>query len=321
MNTDNFISYLQSKNHAESTQNAYLKNLNLFLKWLTSSGSAQANKDEANTTKKDVLKYLEHLQTNKAQNNITRRNSLIAINHYFNYLLQAEQISTNPAALIKIRGTKKRSLYRIYTPEELEQLFDNYNQLFVTNYDNSHIPKNQRQNSFLCRNRNAVILGFLIYQGLKTSEINRMLLEDIDLTKATVKINGSKKSSPRTLPLKATQIGHLIHYLNEIRPQFFDYCTQTEKLFLALPASGKKSTDSQNLMYVFKPLSKQVKTIDRHFLNFQQVRASIITAWLKTEGLRKAQHLAGHRNINSTEEYLPNQIEGLTEDISKFNPF
>jgi site-specific recombinase XerD len=313
MNTENFISYLQSNNLAQSTQNAYLKNLNLFLKWI--------EKEAEQTTKKDVLKYLEYLQTTKSQGNITRRNSLIAINHYFTHLHKAERIATNPAALIKIRGTKKRSLYRTYTPEELEQLNDNYYELFVRNYDNKHIPKNQRQNSFLCRNRNAAILSLLIYQGLKTGDINKMFLEDIDLTKATIKIKGSKKSNPRTLPLKATQIGLLIHYLNEIRPLFFNYCTETDKLFFALPASGKKSTNSQNLMYVFKPLTKQVKTIDRHFLNFQQVRASVITAWLKTEGLRKAQHLAGHRNINSTEEYLPNQIEGLTEDISKFNPF
>jgi site-specific recombinase XerD len=311
---ENFIQYLQSKNHAISTQNAYLINLNLFLKW--------TEKEAEQTTKKDVLKYLEHLQTKKAQGNITRRNSLIAINHYFTFLQQSEQITTNPAALIKIRGTKKKHLYRTYTPEELEQLFDNYYQLFVKTFDNNHIPKNQRQNSFLSRNRNAAILSLLIYQGLKTREIDQMLLEDIDLVKATVKIRGgNRKGNERTLPLKATQIGLLMHYVNHTRPQFFNHCAESEKLFFALPASGKANTKSQNLMHTFKPLIKQLKSIDRNFLDFRQVRASVITNWLKNEGLRKAQYMAGHKSINATEEYLPNQIEGLTEDIGKFNPF
>jgi len=318
---NNFISYLQSQDLAESSQKAYSKNVELFLKWLASTGSAQAKKEETEITKRDILKYLEHLHTNRNQANITRRNSLIAINHYFTFLLKTEQVTTNPTALIKIRGTKKKTLIRTYTPEELVQLFDNYHQLFITTYDNSHIPKNQHQNSFLCRNRNAVILGFLVYQGITPREVERMQLQDIDLIKATLNVRGGKRGLPRTLNLQATQIGQLIHYQNEIRPQFFNHCAESERLFFSLPPSGKKSTQSQNLMYVFKPLSKQLKTIDRHFINIAQLRTSVITNWLKTEGLRKAQYLAGHRSIHATEEYKPNQIEDLTEDITQYNPF
>jgi len=315
-----YIAYLQSIDLAESSQKAYSKNVELFLKWY--------EKEPIQATKKDILKYLEHLQTNRSQTNITRRNSLIAINHYFAFLLKTEQVSSNPTALIKIRGTKKKTLIRTYTPEELAQLFDNYHQLFITTYDNSHIPKNQRQNSFLCRNRNAVILGFLVYQGITPREVERMQLHDIDLTKATLNVRGGKRGLSRNLNLKATQIGQLIYYQNEIRPQFFNYqksepvLSEAEgRLFFSLPASGKQSTQSQNLMYVFKPLGKQLKTIDRHFINIAQLRTSVITNWLKTEGLRKAQYLAGHRSIHATEEYKPNQIEDLTEDISQYNPF
>lgn len=309
-----FIAYLQSKNHAPTTQLEYQKKLNSFLKWI--------DIDATQITKKDVLKYLGYLQTKKAQSNITRRNSLIAINHYFEYLLKSHQISTNPTSLIKIRGTKQKHLYRTYTPEELEQLFDNYYQLFLQDFDNSHIPKNQRHNSYLSRNRNASILSILIYQGVKTREVESLTLEDIDLVKATIKIRGGgRKGNERILPLKACQIGLLIQYVNEIRPQFLNLCTESNKLFFPLPPSGKSSTQSQNLMYTFKPLIKQLKVIDRHFINFQQVRASVITTWLKSDGLRKAQYMAGHKHIHATEEYLPNQIEDLTEDISKFNPF
>lgn len=309
-----FINYLQSKNLATATIKWYTHDLSLFLAWI--------EKEETQVTKPDVLKYLEHLQTQRQHQNITRRNALIAINHYFTFLLKASEITSNPAALIKIRGAKKKQLYKTYSPEALDQLFDTYYLLFIKIFDDKHIPKNQRQHSYLCRRRNVVLLSFFIYQGIKTNEVENLCLNDIDFTKATVKMRSTtKKGSDRTLPLKAVQIGFLLNYINEVRPQFFTFCKESDKLFFALPASGQKTSKSQNLKYVFKPLAKQVESIDKSFIDFRQIRASVITTWLKTEGLRKTQYMAGHRKINSTEEYLPNQIENLIEDITKFNPF
>lgn len=316
----NFISYLQNRNLSKTTQIAYQRNVNLFAAWY--------KKDLINCTKKDVLKYLEHLQNKKQQENITRRNALIAINHYFTFLVKSERAAHNPTAVIKIRGTKKHSLYKIYTAEELQTLYDNYYHTFIRNF-NDHcfasriggIPANQREQSLLSRQRNYVMLGMLIYQGLSTNELQKIKLADIDLNKAAVKVAGGRKSNERKINLHTSQIGSLINYINAIRPQFFNYCNETEQLFFALPESGKKKTQSENLMGTLKPLTKHVKSTDKNFLNFKQIRASVITHWLKNEGLRKTQYLAGHRYISSTEKYLPNNLQGLIDDITKFNPF
>jgi len=321
---EDFIYYLQSKNHSTTTQKAYLRNVNLFLEWYADS----YRQEPINCTKKDVLKYLEYLQNKKQQDNITRRNSLIAINHYFTFLLQNEEVSSNPTALLKIRGTHKRQLYKIYTAEELTQLYDNYYHTFISNFDTlCYAPKlggiqvNQIEKSLLARQRNYIMLGLLFYQGLATNELQRITINDIYTNRGTVKIDSSKKSNERTLPLKASQIGAMINYIENIRPKFFTYCEERESLFFALPESSKQKTNATNLMHTFKPLTKQVKSIDKNLLNFKQIRASVITQWLKVEGLRKTQYLAGHRYISSTEKYLPNEIDGLIEDIAKFNPF
>lgn len=311
---EKFISYLQSKNHSQATQEAYLRYVNLFLEWLS--------KEPINTTKKDVLKYLQYLKDRKGQQNLTRKHNLIAINHYFTFLYRAEQVAENPCLFLKIRGTKKQTLYKIYSPEELEQLYDSYYTLFVKTFDDSHIPKNQRKQSALSKERNASILSIMLNQGTTTKEIDTIQLNDIDLIKATLKIRGGKKSNERILPLKAEQIGLLMNYIQNLRPKLLEYHTaENEYLFLPLPEYSKQTTDNQTLMHVFKPLTKQVKTLDKHFLNFKQVRASIITHWIQTEGLRKAQYKAGHRYISSTENYLPNDLQGLTDDINKLHPF
>ena len=72
---------------------------------------------------------------------------------------------------------------------------------------------------------------------------------------------------------------------------------------------------------IFIPLTAQIKTIDKQFINFTQVRASIITFWIKTAGLRKAQYWAGHSAISTTEKYVANSLEKLIDDINKLHPF
>ena len=233
MDKKEFIAYLESKGLAQATQKEYVSNIKRFF--------CRVKKEDTQTTKPDILKYLEYLKNNGLQN-ITRSNHLIALNHYFTYLYQAEKIIENPCLFIKIRGTNKKKLNKIYTPEELDTLFDNYYQVFVRGYDDSrHRHEAQRQYSALYRGRNALITSILFNQGANTSEIEKIGIEDIDLIKATIKMRGGIRLNERVLPLKATQIGLFIHYLQNIRPQLTEYQTkESEKLFLPLPAISYK---------------------------------------------------------------------------------
>lgn len=311
----NFTRYLESLDHSKSTQKAYLRHVSLFLGWYSG--------EVVNCSKKDILTYLEHLKKKKNQENITRKNALIALNHYFAFLQANEEITSNPTALIKIRGTHKLHLYKTYTPEELQGIYDSYYHLFIRTFDDSHIPKNQRQQNFLSRQRNYIMLGMLVYQGLSTNELEKISLADVDPNKATLSVQGSKKSNPRKINLNASQIGALINYTDNVRPRLLAYQNNqdSQQLFLPLPESGQSSTQSQSIMGTLKSMSKQVKTIAPNFTNFKQIRASVISNWLKTEGLRKTQYMAGHRYIGSTEKYLPNNLNELTDDIAQFNPF
>jgi len=307
-----FIKYLQQKNLSASTQKYYRLYVERFLYWL--------DKEPVNATQKDILAYLSHLKNHRNQQNITRRNSLIALNHYFTCLQKNGTTDHNPTALIKIRGTQKKTLYHIYSFDELQQIGDDYYNVFVRNFDETHIPKNQRLFSRLNRQRNNAILNILIYQGIRTNELPNIHLNDIDLLKAQITIR--RKNTSRTLNLHATQIGVLMQYLQQIRPQFLAYRSQeTEQVFLPLPETGKKHTESTSTKGLTKPLSRQLKKIAPRYTRLAQIRASVITHWIKTYGLRKAQYMAGHKTIISTENYLQNDLDSLTDDIEKFNPF
>jgi site-specific recombinase XerD len=70
----------------------------------------------------------------------------------------------------------------------------------------------------------------------------------------------------------------------------------------------------------FENLAADLKKCSVKFKDFRQLRASKITHWLKLHGLRKAQYLAGHRNINATEKYLAGEFETLQNEFEKFHP-
>lgn len=311
MNKNGFISYLENKDFAIKTIKNYVKYVEEFL--------TRTKKEEIQITKPDILKFLEYLKNTRKVQNAYRSYYLVALNHYFTFIYKNGEIAKNPCLFLKIRGIKRKTLYKIYTPEELEQVFDAYYQLFVRNYDDNHIPMNKREQSALSKDRNALILSIFIYQGTKRGEIEKIEISDVDLMKATLKIRGDRRGKERVLPLKAMQIGLFMHYLQNIRPQLLEYYTiESNRLFLSV---CKKKIEKNDLNYAFSSLTNSLKIIDKQFVNVLQLRASVITNWIKTQGLRKTQYLAGHRYIGTTERYLPNNLDNLIDDINKLHPF
>jgi integrase/recombinase XerD len=315
METTEFIRYLQGKDFAPSTIKTNIRYIEQFFEW--------AKTEAEQVTKPDILRYLEYLKSRKNLQNSSRRENLNALNHYFNCLQNNGQIDKNPCYLLKIRGQKRNTLYKTYTEQELDTLFDNFYHCFVRNFDDSRYRcGQQRELAALSRERNALILNILINQGVTTGEVEKIEINDLNLSKATLRIRGGRRSNERIMSLKATQIGLFMNYLQNIYPQLLDYqINDSYKLFLLLPQGQQKKAKNEALNNLFFQLTQKIKSIDRQFLNFNQVRASVVTSWLRTQGLRKTQYLAGHRYISSTERFLSNNLDGLIENINKLNPF
>lgn len=55
-------------------------------------------------------------------------------------------------------------------------------------------------------------------------------------------------------------------------------------------------------------------------LTARQVRASVITYWLKNHNLREVQYMAGHKYVSSTERYQLNNLDTLQKKIEEYHP-
>jgi site-specific recombinase XerD len=307
-----FEKYLQQKDLSKSTIKCYSTEVLEFIVWCD-----MQNVEAENCTGTEITSYLKHLQ-NKGQQNKTRNVNLNILKHFFDWQIGAGQREDNPARHIKIRGTKNKILYPIFTKQELEGIHHHYT---IPADEHPKSKCNWFANYKLSRGRNKAILSLMIHQGLCTDEVNRLTVKDVKLREGDIFIAGTRKSNERTLELRPHQIMELMEYTLQVR-QSLQALTQnkSELYFLPTPAAGKKTITGNDGTNIWKRLSEEIKQTNKKFINFQQVRASVITHWLKHYNLRQVQYMAGHRFISSTESYLANQVEDLQSDIERYHP-
>jgi site-specific recombinase XerD len=306
--------YLQSKGLGKTTITCYNNEIIEFIVWCD-----MQNIEPEITGSTDVTAYLQHLKK-KGQQNKTRNVNLGILKHYFDYLIHTQQREDNPAKAIKIRGTKTKNQYPIFSKQELESIHHNYTLLEETSRNNS---RNWFEKSLLSRQRNKTILSLMIYQGLATDEVNRLTLQDVKLKEGTLFIAGTRKSNERELALKPQQVMELMEYQLTTRAALLKSKTaasQTQLYFIASPGAASPAGKTEDGINIWKRLSQEIKTTHKKFINFRQVRASVITHWLQQYNLRQVQYMAGHRYISSTESYLSNNMEELQNDIDQYHP-
>lgn len=293
-----FAAYLQQKGIIPYTIARHEREVKKYENWL----QIKHNRTPENATKKDLLTYLQHIKENRNLSNATQNSILQKLKNYYGYLAK-EYGTNNISNFIKIRGIDRKYLRQLFTPDELELLCDAYYyyiQEYKPNKNELYYYPDQKK---LLQGR-YITLTLMAYQGLKTGEIEALNQANFDLRKATVKIHAGRTGAARNLPLDASQIGVIMQFYAD---------EENTPLIPNKNHFGKLSDTLQEL--TFKPSANITR-----FKDFRQIRTSKIVHWLKLYGLRKAQYLAGHKNITATEKYLANNIETLQNDFDNFHP-
>lgn len=308
-----FKKYLESKGQSNSGIEGHYRHLSYFLNWCEDE-----NIESEEATYSEIIGYIKHLQKRKtrgeAARTIKQRTVQVYINslkHYFTWLIKREVREDSPTRNLDIKGIKRQYLYDIFKKQELESLYEAFE---VPNENDPNKNKNWFKTSVLASKRNKVILGLMIWQGLGTMELGKLNVKDLKLREGKIYVPGSRRSNERELKLEAHQVLDLMEYTLQIREGILKLNNkESEKLFVSAGESDRFSNIMQKLM---QKLNKQNSRIT----STNQIRASVITHWLKNLNLREVQYMAGHRYVSSTESYLINDLDDLQEDISKFHP-
>lgn len=287
--------YLKAEGYTLKTIEGKLRQGELFKKWC----KRQATHPEA-IDYKTCLKYIQYLQR-RGNTKRTINHKLGSLKTYFKYLISEGRRSDNPLEDVSVKGVVRKVHHNLLEPDELEDLYYSFPTRNIID------PYHQ-----LTAQRNQVMVGLLVYQGLKTSELIRLEVEDALPHKGKIYIRGSRKSNARTLELKPWQVLELQEYVGQTRESIVERRKVTsDRLFV--PGNARLGN---TLLHIIKKL----RATNQKVVNVHQLRASVITHWLSQYNLREVQYRAGHRYISSTEKYLQDDLEGLHEMVDRFHP-
>ena len=291
-----FKEYRQKKGYSEKSIRVQDSHVNCFKSWCL-----RENISPEDITYGQTLQFID----SERERGIEKQSIIREINSiriYFDHLLESGDIKQNVIKRIRLRQGGKKVLPEILSPLQLEKIYHDFNNLPVWNHGTAV--------SKLLHQRNIVILGLMIYQGLDSGEITRLETGHINLSEGKIYIPSGRNSNSRTLKLQANQILPFKTYMEETRPTLLEKRDlQTSFLF-----PSKKSSD------MICKIVEAVKRIHTEIRDSRQIRASAIMNWLKTNNIRQVQYMAGHKSIRSTEQYRSQDLTDLTKQLELFHP-
>jgi integrase/recombinase XerD len=303
MELEEYTTYLIAKGYSTETTTGAVSIAVKFLEWTDKQGI-----EITTINYNDVTAYIKSNQKRNIKAR-TVQHIITNVKHYLNYLVEAGILTHNPALALKIKNAKRKTVYNILSDQELETVYKSY-KVELPSKDKAP-PQTLNK---LARKRNKIILGLLIYQGIATDDVKNLELLHLELREGKITIPGARRSNERMLKLEAFQIFDLSDYVNEIRKQILALTKKkSSKLFISIGTGTKV----HNLL---QKLTDEIKEQNPGIENLHQIRASVITGWLKQHNKRRVQYMAGHRYVSSTEAYEANNIEALQDDIQKFYP-
>ena len=301
-----FNDYLLSKGHSSASVEAERRQLGYFFTWCDQEGMEP---EEAGY--RDLLAYVQHMRKLGTVKPITMQKYVGTLRHFFTWQIKQGRREDNPARDIDIQDIQRKVLQVMLTRQELERIYQQYGSGEV---DEANKEQNWFKASQLATKRNKAILGLLVFQGLTSHEIAALTVKSLELRAGKVHVEGGRRHNGRTLTLEAAQVMDLMEYTLQTRPELLKLTGKTaDQLFVSVGAGSKLNNTLNKLLLQITKLEPKVRTL-------QQLRASVITGWIKTLNLREAQYRAGHRYVSSTEAYLINDLEGLAEDVARFHP-
>lgn len=253
-----FIKYLKSERSSECTIKAYESDIKLFLN--------HVDKCEKEINMMDIIEYKNYLMENNADSTVNRK--IVAINRFFQFLVDCDILSKNPAEkvkTIKAEIVEKNAL----TTEQIRAIMN------------------------VAKGRDKAIFVTLLNTGLRVSELIDLTLEDIGSNGTEVVGKGRKV---RMIYFNES----CINAINEYLPKRKNTC---DNLFVSNHGTPMVEKNINNML---KKLAKKANMEDvAEWITPHTCRRTFATTMaengMSISTLAKAM---GHSSITTTERYI-----------------
>ncbi|MCL2410221.1 MAG: tyrosine-type recombinase/integrase [Treponema sp.] len=290
---------LHGNGYGEKYKKTILKTQKHFFNWAEERGIT----DLRIITKKDIYHYQNDLlalvskQTGKPLARATLSEKYNAIKMLFSVLYRTGILNENITSGIKFDLPKRESLKRqAFSEEEMSEILEKININTVTGL------------------RDRTIFELIYSSGLRVSEVSKLTIRDLCLTRREMLIRG-KFARDRIVPFSKMAHSYLSLYLkgrinNKDEPVFYSKRNK----------NGKQALKSGSISRMFSDLLKK-HNMKKRELSTHSIRHSSASQLLNNgASIRHVQELLGHRNPETTARYTHTQGEKLAKIFRKYHP-
>lgn len=273
---EGYAKHLAARHLTPGTVKNTLRQLRTFMQW-------RNDDDWRSVTLEDLTGWHDWLLKQPLAS-ITRCGKVWAVKRFLHWLHQRRHILTNPAAHLPPLHKAKPLPRGILTPEQLNTL---------VNAPPTATPEGLRDRA---------IFELLYSSGLRSGELCKLTLYDLDRPKRTVTITQGKGHKDRLVPVGHIALEWLTRYLTESRPQLVAQANPgPAATLLFLTKSGLPITPARLLRLVraYAATHHLPASTTTHSL-----RHACATGMLRGgASIRHVQEMLGHSSIQTTQIY------------------
>lgn len=302
-----FENHLENKAFSRETITRYLREARVFFEWLAKE---QGKDDAREVTREDVFAYRMYLhdyeRAGKRLRDTTRRGMALTVRRLFLFLAKYEYLLSNPFDGIDLENVTVRHLRQSIPEERMHRILDGIEGTRIT------------------RIRDRALFELLYGTGLRSGEVCRLDLADVDLTGGKLFVRQGKGGKDRVVPLGANAVKWVEVYLCHARPRFGMHReggpVERDALFLTVQGRrmSRAAVNTQLKRYYVKsaPEGKKEKQVCAHML-----RHSFATHVLEGgAGVKQVKDILGHACFESTVIYTHFSVKSLRRIMKRYHP-
>ncbi len=278
---EQFQNYLVgTKGVSQNTLESYMRDVNQYVSFVRSSEELCLDCDDTEKSVAGINAFLDHLRSmNKSSATVTRM--LASVRSYYQFLMQAGVIDSNPAKQIKLERTKKK-IPEILTDIEILNLLA--------------MPNLQDAKGV----RDKAMLELLYATGIRVSELINLNLGDINCVRdfRGEVVCKNAKGQERVVPIHKSAVNALIEYRDNVRPKLVS-AESGDALFVNLNGARLSRQGFWKIVKTYAEDAKIEKEITPHTLR----HSFALHLYQNGASLHDLQQMLGHADISSTQMY------------------
>jgi integrase/recombinase XerD len=301
---NSYIRHIRAKGVSERTIKITHSHIRRFLEYLEENGITEIARVKKNVISDYSLYLLLYRVKDGDQvrpyNATTRSNILMQVRKFFDFLRREKIVLTNPADEIPLPKLPKTISREVPDLDEVDRILGS-------------IDKDSAAGL-----RNYAIIETLYSTGLRSPELVRLKLDDIDLENRFLTVRKGKYGKPRTVPASNAAFYALSEYIEKSRPRIASRQALDEGWVFLNIKDGKKLTN-HGIVEVVKACAEKAG-IKKHLIP-HSFRYACATHMLRNGAdIRFIQEMLGHESIHTTQLYTRVVKGDLKRVIRRFHP-